>query len=438
MHLYLSDSYANADALAKHEFSHPHMISSDPHVDVNTANHFPMFPEGCQNYNNLIVPPQQQQQQRRAASMYNTVNNQWDQFLQSQYNPQPPHGTVSQGSSKRFSAPTPVKSQSCGPLMLSSNERDYLRPRLSQAAVAHAAAAAARAQLRSERSMSVSSTTSSCSSLSSWSSWTSENENDCENDQEVPYLQQVVRKNKALPPPTLSPILMPTRPKRDIRRTLSRLSVSSSSSDSDSSTGSGYSYSSCGSDSEDEQLLSAEVWPTMDKLPFSTFDRAYHDHPSNDYNDTHHHYNDNESFRSKFVSELPPPTSLTYDHDDCFLNHDNRKYLALSASIWGPGWHQVEPLPESFVRTMQQTELEAQDKAQALAQEKAAQAATNPKTKAKKAKQQAKAARAIARADAATSSSAMTLATTTTTTASASGRNSLCSARLPRSLHFVD
>ncbi|KAG0378228.1 hypothetical protein BGX24_004450 [Mortierella sp. AD032] len=134
-----------------------------------------------------------------------------------------------------------------------------------------------------------------------------------------------------------------------------------------------------------------------------------------------------------------------------------RKYLALSASIWGPGWHQVEPLPPSFVKTLEQGELELQAQAQALALEKAALAAANPKAIAKKAKREAKAAAAAAAAalaaataqeqgdgqsqdavmgDAESCQASTSLFSSEVSTVAP--LNALCCSRLPRSLQFVD
>ncbi|KAF9351875.1 hypothetical protein BGX34_000310 [Mortierella sp. NVP85] len=129
-------------------------------------------------------------------------------------------------------------------------------------------------------------------------------------------------------------------------------------------------------------------------------------------------------------------------HDD---GTSRKKFLALSASIWGPGWHQVEPLPPSFVRTMQQNEIEAQEKALALAQEKAAQATANPRTRAKKAKQRAKAAASAAAAAIANASAITNISIADTNSgldtmaaAPSTVPDLLSSARLPRSLQFVD
>ncbi|KAF8941191.1 hypothetical protein EDD21DRAFT_400856 [Dissophora ornata] len=393
----------------------------------------------------------------------------WVQFLQNQYNPKHPHRSSqrmcrnSTAPTGRFSTPFSAAfgngcnsqfNQKIDSQMLSDDDREYLRPRLSQAAAAHAEAAAARARERTsslveanvnlsmlprrtlERTLSICSSTSSSSTSSSWSTWSSDNETEMDVDQR---LSVYIHKKKTLPPPTLSPILVPSAPKRSPRRTISssNLSMCSWSDDSSSSSG-GSCYSSCGgSDSEDEIMMDA--WPTMENITFSR--RQQSDLLDSD--------DDDHSHQKKFVSELPLPPSLLsfYDNDDNY-NGDglipSRKYLALSASIWGPGWHQVEPLPASFVKTMEETELEAQAQALALAQEKAAQAATNPKTRAKKAKQQAKAKAAAAAAALAQDAQGLTgtSSTTTTTTNACNPQgsivNTLSSARLPRSLQFVD
>ncbi|KAF9397322.1 hypothetical protein BGX21_008995 [Mortierella sp. AD011] len=210
------------------------------------------------------------------------------------------------------------------------------------------------------------------------------------------------RKNKALPPPTLSPILVPITPQHTAAAAAfysvkdssqSRLSLNSWSDD-DSSV---YSASSYGSDSDDESLS-------------DTWSQGYHSQS---------------------------------DYDES-ANTQPGKYMALSASIWGPGWHQVEPLPPSFIKVMQQTEQEAQERAQAEAQERATKASTSSKSKSKKAKKQVKKqARLAADAAAAAAADSSAKGPSTTdplteiiphsTTLTAAG-----SMRLPRSLLFVD
>lgn len=220
--------------------------------------------------------------------------------------------------------------------------------------------------------------------------------------------------------------------------------------------------SSASSDDGEEDPLSAN-WPKMDRLASSSFDHhlssnghAQWDPISMGWTTT----SDSLPASSQGRSELPPPASTWEMDGDLTLSSSPRKYLALSASIWGPGWHQVEPLPPSFVKTLEQSELELQAQAQALALEKAALAAANPKAIAKKAKREAKAAAAAAAAALAAAEAAaqdqgegqsqdVVMAdgdSCSTATASASDiaepspapPNALCSSRLPRSLQFVD
>ncbi|KAF9145465.1 hypothetical protein BGX30_008682 [Mortierella sp. GBA39] len=291
-------------------------------------------------------------------------------------------------------------------------------------------------------------------------------------------LSPPVRKNKTLPPPTLSPILLPT-PSQTTRRTAltstttttttrsrssSVLSESSWSADS-SSSGSSMntsvsSGSSCTSSDDGEEDPMSANWPKMNRLASSSFDlhlssngRAQWDPISMGWTTT----SDSLPTSSQTRSELPPPVSAWEMEGDLTLSSSPRKYLALSASIWGPGWHQVEPLPPSFVKTLEQSELELQAQAQALALEKAALAAANPKAIAKKAKREAKAAAAALAAAAAAqdqgegqSQDVVMADAGSCSTASASSSasdvagptpapiNALCSSRLPRSLQFVD
>ncbi|KAF9957876.1 hypothetical protein BGZ72_001222 [Mortierella alpina] len=53
--------------------------------------------------------------------------------------------------------------------------------------------------------------------------------------------------------------------------------------------------------------------------------------------------------KKNFVSELPPPPAK---HSHGERDSANGGCIALSASIWGQGWHQVEPLPASFSTTL--------------------------------------------------------------------------------------
>ncbi|KAG0203184.1 hypothetical protein BGX28_004451 [Mortierella sp. GBA30] len=298
----------------------------------------------------------------------------------------------------------------------------------------------------SQRSNSFSSTTSSSSSLPSCS-WSSSSSTVSESDSEADVDQiktMYCPRNKTLPPPTLSPILVPT------------LSHPNAAAPATATTSASLIQMGC----------SMSSWMTDDNSSISSIS----DHDDNEY---YHSHSDNwpkidlkkdqnshprslDDGQPSLLSELPPPPSLLsmqHQRDD-LAAAANRKYLALSASIWGPGWHQVEPLPASFVKTLEQSELEAQAQAQAQAQEKAALAAANPKAKAKKAKQQAKAAAAaaaLAAAEASSeastdsesgneSSSTTTTITTTTTSTNPAGScmTTLCSTRLPRSLQFVD
>ncbi|KAG0313184.1 hypothetical protein BGZ97_010443 [Linnemannia gamsii] len=299
-----------------------------------------------------------------------------------------------------------------------------------------------------------------------------------------------VRKNKTLPPPTLSPILLPT-PCQTTRRTTSTtmtktrsrsssvLSTSSCSAESSSSSsgssmntsvsggggGGGTNSGSSSDDGEDDPL--STNWPKMDRLAFSSspFDRHLSSNGRAEWDPISLGWTTTSdtlpsASPSCTRSELPPPASAWVREEDLTLSSPSpRKYLALSASIWGPGWHQVEPLPPSFVKTLEQSELELQAQAQALALEKAALAAANPKAIAKKAKREAKAAAAAAAALAAAAAAAgqdqgngqvqdtvMTgadscPAVATVSMADGAGPappNALCSSRLPRSLQFVD
>ncbi|KAF9551346.1 hypothetical protein EC957_009230 [Mortierella hygrophila] len=289
-------------------------------------------------------------------------------------------------------------------------------------------------------------------------------------------LSPPVRKNKTLPPPTLSPILMST-PSQATRRTAltsttmttrsrssSVLSANSWSADSSSSSSMNTSVSSgsscTSSDDGEEDPLSAN-WPKMDRLASSSFDLHLSSNGSAQWDPISMGWtttSDSFPTSSQTRSKLPPPGSAWEMEGDLTLSSSPRKYLALSASIWGPGWHQVEPLPPSFVKTLEQSELELQAQAQALALEKAALAATNPKAIAKKAKREAKAAAAALAAAAAAaqdqgegqSQDVVMTDDGSCSTASASASasdvagptpapiNALCSSRLPRSLQFVD
>ncbi|KAF9997753.1 hypothetical protein BGZ80_004564 [Entomortierella chlamydospora] len=376
----------------------------------------------CDNryrYQSFLAPTTTYHVAHLSQKQYDIVADEWMQFLQDQYNPkchqEPqniPESTPSQWSSPSTEVPRAQRRTRVS-LILSNHGQ---RPRLVSAPTNVSESAPMESQVPSSecdpirqvpsrrtgtRSLSVSSSSSftSMSSLSSWSS-----ESDMEVEYELTYKNKVYapsRKNKALPPPTLSPILVPITPQHTAAAAAfysvkdasqSRLSLNSWLDD-DSSV---YSASNYGSDSDDESL--SDSWS-----------QGYH-------------------------------SQSDYDEP---ANTQPGKYMALSASIWGPGWHQVEPLPPSFIKAMQQTEQEAQERAQAEAQERAAKASTGSKSKAKKAKKQAKKQARLA-ADAATAAvdisekgfsaaDPLTEITPHSTTLAAAS-----SVRLPRSLQFVD
>ncbi|KAF9349677.1 hypothetical protein BGX26_012063 [Mortierella sp. AD094] len=354
-----------------------------------------------------------------SQKQYDIAAEEWMQFLQNQYNPKchQESPNISESTPLQWSSPSTEVPRAQGrtrvSLILSSHGQENQRPRLMSTPSNVSEDVPMDGQVPSSeydlihqvpsrrtgtRSLSVSSSSSSASA-SSWSSWSSES------DMEVEYgslhenkVHAFNHKNKVLPPPTLSPILVPTIPQRTAAAAAfysvkdasqSRLSLSSWSDDNSSvCSASGY-----GSDSDDESL--SDSWS-----------QGYH--PQSDYDEP--------------------------------ANAQPGKYLALSASIWGPGWRQVEPLPPSFVKAMQQSELEAQERAQAEAQERAAQASTSSKSKSKKAKQQAKLAAAAAAAAAGDSSaeSSNTADPSTETTPHSTMPTAASSVRLPRSLQFVD
>ncbi|KAF9118154.1 hypothetical protein BGW39_001428 [Mortierella sp. 14UC] len=185
----------------------------------------------------------------------------------------------------------------------------------------------------------------------------------CEaNDCEQPC---VVWKNKVLPPPTLSPLLpvtisnpaslSPTSPTGGnlISPTLSSTSSSSSSSSSGSPP-SGY------SDEEDSDDVLSHAWPKMDQLFFPDHccrtsacgvpPRQSSSSGGRDNKNGRRNNNNTNANKKEFVSELPPPPNH-HRHDEKG-NDGSGGCMALSASIWGAGWHQVEPLPASFVKTL--------------------------------------------------------------------------------------
>ncbi|KAI8354760.1 hypothetical protein B0O80DRAFT_426049 [Mortierella sp. GBAus27b] len=315
----------------------------------------------------------------------------WMRFLQSQYNPRHPHDPLAPTESTLEMMPcyeSSAISTLSSSLTLTYSDQDlFHNPQLSRTpwtswthgpttfGQCHESAEIevnCHTQISSprdsERSFSISSASSSWSgSCSSWSLHSSsEIEFETECDQAA---YAVARRNKSLPPPILAPSCS-HHPVAASRLPTPR-SASPSQISTHSWTDDGYCTGSGGSDSEDDPVLKA--W-----AKFETTDIGY-------------------------------------------------QQSCLSASIWGPGWHQVDPLPPSFVKTMEQSELEAQEKALALAQEKAEQAAADPKAKAKRAKKQARAkAKAIAAAHA------------TALDHSGVEDASPGSARLPRSLQFVD
>ncbi|KAF9113030.1 hypothetical protein BGX27_002336 [Mortierella sp. AM989] len=181
----------------------------------------------------------------------------------------------------------------------------------------------------------------------------------------------IIRKNKVLPPPTLSHIfpatisnpasLSPTAAASSRRAGGGDKSTSSSSSSSPSSpvSPSISSASSSWSDEEGQDLLSHD-WPKMDKFFFPDHccrTSACINTPSSSRQNATNSNNNRKggnklkNNRKKSVSELPPPpmsSNSQRDPDGC---------ISLSASIWGAGWRQVAPLPESFVKTVQRSNL---------------------------------------------------------------------------------
>ncbi|KAF9098014.1 hypothetical protein BGX23_007341 [Mortierella sp. AD031] len=170
----------------------------------------------------------------------------------------------------------------------------------------------------------------------------------------------VVRKNKVLPPPTLSPLLPATISNP---ASLSPTATGSSpvsptlSSASSSLSSSGYSDE---EDSEESSLSHAPAWPRMDQLFFPDHccrTSACRPAPASTLNNNNNgkgknnRKNNNNNKKKEFMSELPPPPNnrhLNHRHDE-----NGEGCMALRASIWGVGWHQVEPLPASFVKTLQ-------------------------------------------------------------------------------------
>ncbi|KAG0036758.1 hypothetical protein BGZ82_003762 [Podila clonocystis] len=182
-----------------------------------------------------------------------------------------------------------------------------------------------------------------------------------------------------------------------------------------------------------------QTWPEMDKYFFCFHDdfcRSLSSSESSSESDSE----DSVTGRSRSRSSR----CNTLSSEDSF--NDTQDFLPLSASIWGPGWQQVEPLPASFVQTLQrQQQLDkaaAEKEAQAAAA--AAQSQSQPsKSQKKKAKKAAAAAAAAALAKAnGSDSDSVDGSEEDSTSGGCDGVlktcNSLCSARLPRSLQFVD
>ncbi|KAF9920763.1 hypothetical protein FBU30_009304 [Linnemannia zychae] len=212
------------------------------------------------------------------------------------------------------------------------------------------------------------------------------------------------------------------------------------------------------SNNDEGEDSSFAYWPKFDSCLGSTFDACLVSNGTAQWDPISMNWatlTDNLS-ASASRSELPPPPSAWEKEDSMYgfeLEATPRKYLALSASIWGPGWHQVEPLPPSFIKTLELNELELQAQAQALALEKAALATANPKAIAKRAKREAKAAAAAAAKEQregqkscdidmtdanATSQRQAIHSSEGSSCQSIAPMNALCSSRLPRSLQFVD
>lgn len=128
----------------------------------------------------------------------------------------------------------------------------------------------------------------------------------------------VIRFNKALPPPTLSPILPPS-----ISNPASLSPVSRS------------------VDSESDTSSLSHAWPTMDRFFFPD-----HCCRTSACLPIKSRQASSKSDRSSHVTELPPPLPP---------KHCNKEggCKTMSESIWGTGWHQVEPMPASFVKTLQ-------------------------------------------------------------------------------------
>ncbi|KAF9576334.1 hypothetical protein EC968_009308 [Mortierella alpina] len=172
----------------------------------------------------------------------------------------------------------------------------------------------------------------------------------------------VVRKNKTLPPPTLSHTLPPT--------ISNPASLSPTSSGPPSTPVSPSSPASSGEEDTGGENMS-HAWPTQDKFFFPDHCcRTSACNSSSSRSGTPANVNakaktaksrsrqgqqgSQGNGKKNFVSELPPPPAK---HAHGERDSANGGCIALSASIWGQGWHQVEPLPASFVKTIQKSNL---------------------------------------------------------------------------------
>ncbi|KAG0009861.1 hypothetical protein BGZ80_001985 [Entomortierella chlamydospora] len=187
----------------------------------------------------------------------------------------------------------------------------------------------------------------------------------------------MIRKNKVLPPPTLSHIipvsisnpalLGPTAAPSSIRGGGGGNENSSSSSSSSSTPLSpsspvspSLSSAPCNvADGEDQEKSLSHAWPQMDKFFFPDHccrtsacnASSRKGNTNNAKKGGNNNSKKSSNNKKKFVSELPPPPMSPN------TQRDAAGCIALSASIWGAGWRQVEPLPESFVKTIQKSNL---------------------------------------------------------------------------------
>ncbi|KAF9972448.1 hypothetical protein BGZ73_004430 [Actinomortierella ambigua] len=175
----------------------------------------------------------------------------------------------------------------------------------------------------------------------------------------------IIRKNKTLPPPTLSPIL-PT-----VISDPASL-VSSEVDDDDSSSTSSWSTVESAWSTSASSDVDCNGWPRMDKYFFpdhccrtsNCYSKAAAKAAMNGMTSTNEGKEDDldgatptlpslprsaKERRRSFGSELPPPTKICQH----MRGSDPTHLSALSDSIWGVGWHQVQPLPPCFVACMQ-------------------------------------------------------------------------------------